>query len=174
MFKEERDECQFQWSMLGDIEEGRPNLGPMVHVAVYRLMQFTLRDVLIKQYGVEAADRIFYAAGETAGKLRYAGQEVVIDGSITTISTRFAAGDGQAATHRLIYHAIHQEMALTLADAVQRRTELGATGLPSATTLQKCAELMGGELGWSRECQEREIDAVIQAYPFGEMAKVAA
>ena len=43
MFKEERDETQFEWSMLGDIEKGRPNLGPMVHVAVYRLMQFTLR-----------------------------------------------------------------------------------------------------------------------------------
>ena len=81
---------------------------------------------------------------------------------------------GLPVTAAEIYHAIHQEMALTLADAVQRRTELGATGLPSATTLQKCAELMGGELGWSRECQEREIDAVIQAYPFGEMAKVAA
>jgi predicted hydrocarbon binding protein len=34
-------------------------------------MQFTLRDVLIKQYGVEAADRTFYAAGETAGKHFY-------------------------------------------------------------------------------------------------------
>ncbi len=48
MFKEERDESQFEWSMLGDIETGRPNLGPMVHVAVYRLMQFTLRDMLIR------------------------------------------------------------------------------------------------------------------------------
>ena len=38
MFKEEREESQFEWSMLGDIEEGRPNLGPMVHVAVYRLI----------------------------------------------------------------------------------------------------------------------------------------
>ena len=58
MFKEERDESQFAWNMLGDIEEGRPNLGPMVHVAVYRLMQFTLRDVLIRDFGVEDADRI--------------------------------------------------------------------------------------------------------------------
>jgi hypothetical protein len=45
MFKEEREESQFEWSRLGDIEAGRPNLGPMVHVAVYRLMQFTLRDI---------------------------------------------------------------------------------------------------------------------------------
>ncbi len=46
MLKEEREESQFVWSMLGDIAEGRPNLGPMVHVAVYRLMQFTLRATL--------------------------------------------------------------------------------------------------------------------------------
>jgi hypothetical protein len=56
MFKEERDESQFAWSMLSDIEEGRPNLGPMVHVAVYRLMQFTLRDLGIGIFRVESAD----------------------------------------------------------------------------------------------------------------------
>jgi uncharacterized protein len=68
MFKEERDESQFQWSMLGDIQEGRPNLGPMVHVAVYRLMQYTLRDLLIRESGVEEADRIFFEAGKKAGE----------------------------------------------------------------------------------------------------------
>ena len=64
MFKEEREECQFEWSMLGDIDKGRPNLGPLVHVAVYRLMQFTLRDILIRDFGVEKADRIFFEAGK--------------------------------------------------------------------------------------------------------------
>jgi len=68
MFKEERDTSQFEWSMLGDIQEGRPNLGPLVHVAVYRLMQFTLRDILIRDFGVEDADRIFFEAGKKAGE----------------------------------------------------------------------------------------------------------
>ena len=68
MFKEEREESIFEWSMIGDIEEGRPNLGPMVHVAVYRLMQFTLRDILIRDHGVEAADKIFFEAGKQAGQ----------------------------------------------------------------------------------------------------------
>ncbi len=71
MFKEERDQSQFEWSMLGDLKEGRPNLGPMTHVAVYRLMQFTLRDVLIREHGVEQADRIFYEAGKLAGQAYY-------------------------------------------------------------------------------------------------------
>jgi predicted hydrocarbon binding protein len=68
MFKEEREESQFEWSMLGDIEEGRPNLGPLVHVAVYRLMQFTLRDILIQNFDVATADNIFFEAGKKAGQ----------------------------------------------------------------------------------------------------------
>ena len=71
MFKEEREENQFEWSMLGDIEEGRPNLGPLVDVSVYRLMQFTLRDILIRDFGVEKADRIFFEAGKKAGEEYY-------------------------------------------------------------------------------------------------------
>ena len=68
MFKEERDESQFEWSMLGDIEKGRPNLGSTVHVAVYRLMQFTLRDILIRDLGVEKTDKIIFEAGKKAGQ----------------------------------------------------------------------------------------------------------
>lgn len=71
MFKEERKESAFEWTMLGQIDLGRPNLGFKTDVAVYRLMQFTLRDVLIKLHGVEAADKVFYAAGETAGRHFY-------------------------------------------------------------------------------------------------------
>jgi predicted hydrocarbon binding protein len=68
MFKEEREESQFEWSMLGDIEKGRPNLGPMVHVSVYRLMQYTLRDILIRDFGVEQGDKVFFEAGKKAGE----------------------------------------------------------------------------------------------------------
>jgi hypothetical protein len=71
MFKEEREQSAFDWSMLGDLKEGRPNLGPMTHVAVYRLMQFTLRDTLIREFGVEKADRAFFEAGKTAGQEYY-------------------------------------------------------------------------------------------------------
>jgi len=71
MFKEEREQSQFDWSMLGDLKEGRPNLGPMTHVAVYRLMQFTLRDILIRDFGVEKADRAFFEAGKKAGQEYY-------------------------------------------------------------------------------------------------------
>lgn len=67
MFKEERTDSMFDWSMLGDVHVGRPNLGDMVPVVVYRLMQFTLRDSMIKSFGVEATDQMFYEAGKKAG-----------------------------------------------------------------------------------------------------------
>jgi predicted hydrocarbon binding protein len=76
MFKEERDELKFDWSMIGNIGEGRPNLGDTMDVSVYRLMQFTLRDVLIKAFDAETADRIFFEAGKHAGKEFY--KELVI------------------------------------------------------------------------------------------------
>jgi len=62
---------EFNWDLLGDIEEGRPNLGPLVSTEVYRLMQFCFRDVLEKNYGSETADKLFYEAGLLAGKQFY-------------------------------------------------------------------------------------------------------
>jgi predicted hydrocarbon binding protein len=67
MFKEEGKDAKFEWTMLGDVGQGRPNLGPKTDVAVYRLMQFTLRNELIKEFGVAATDHLFYEAGKTAG-----------------------------------------------------------------------------------------------------------
>lgn len=68
MFKEERAEPMFDWGMIGNVGEGRPNLGPTMDVSVYRLMQFTLRDIIITEFGIEAADRIYRKAGELAGR----------------------------------------------------------------------------------------------------------
>ncbi len=68
MFKEARSDTMFNWRMIGDITEGRPNLGPSMDVTVYRLMQFTLRDVLIQEFDPATADRLFYKAGELAGR----------------------------------------------------------------------------------------------------------
>jgi len=68
MFKEEREELSFDWSMIGNIGEGLHNIGSTMDVSVYRLMQFTLRDVLIKEFDAESADRIFYEAGKQAGQ----------------------------------------------------------------------------------------------------------
>lgn len=57
----------FKWQDIGDIELGRPNLGPLTNVAVYRLMQYTLKDVLEKKYGSEQTKILFVDAGRLAG-----------------------------------------------------------------------------------------------------------
>jgi uncharacterized protein len=59
---------EFDWALLGDVEEGRPNLGPMVGVHAYRLMQYSFRDVLERKYGTEIADEVFHDAGRLAGR----------------------------------------------------------------------------------------------------------
>ena len=58
---------KFSWDLLGDIEVGRPNLGNTTRLEVYRLMQFSFRDVIEQQLGTEACDKIFYEAGYLAG-----------------------------------------------------------------------------------------------------------
>ncbi len=65
---EENRKYKFYWGLLGDIQAGRPNLGHNTRLEVYRLMQFTFRDILEQNYGSEEADRIFYEAGKLAGK----------------------------------------------------------------------------------------------------------
>ena len=58
---------EFDWDLLGDIDDGRANLGKYVGLEVYRLMQFTLRDILEKKVGTETTDEVFYNAGHKAG-----------------------------------------------------------------------------------------------------------
>jgi len=67
MFNEERDVNKFSWEDLGDIKEGRPNLGMACPVLAYRLLQYTLRDELIKQFNVQKGREIFISAGRLAG-----------------------------------------------------------------------------------------------------------
>jgi uncharacterized protein len=68
MFIEERDHCRFSWADLGDIETGRPHLGPMAPVLAYRLLQYTLRDVLVEEFNVETANTLFFRSGKLAGE----------------------------------------------------------------------------------------------------------
>ncbi len=59
----------FDWDAIcGNIALGRPELGSTMRVEVYRLFQFTLRDILEQQYGAEKADALLREAGVLAGK----------------------------------------------------------------------------------------------------------
>jgi predicted hydrocarbon binding protein len=61
---------QFNWddTVGADMAVARPSLGASTRVEVYRLFQFTLRDVLEQHYGADMADSLFREAGVMAGK----------------------------------------------------------------------------------------------------------
>ncbi|MCL2806722.1 MAG: 4-vinyl reductase [Coriobacteriia bacterium] len=70
IFKQARAEThhEFKWENLGNIKEGRGELGEDMPVLVYRLMQFTMLDILTKAYGAEQANDLFRDAGFLAGE----------------------------------------------------------------------------------------------------------
>jgi len=57
----------FKWDNLGDIKNGRGDLGEEMPVVVYRLMQFTLLDALSGELGLTKANEFFRSAGYLAG-----------------------------------------------------------------------------------------------------------
>ena len=67
VFKPKTSHNSFVWENLGDIREGRGDLGEYMPVLVYRLMQFTMLDVLTRAYGEEKANDCFRDAGFLAG-----------------------------------------------------------------------------------------------------------
>lgn len=62
---------QFSWDLIGDLDVGRPNLGPTTRIEVYRLMQFIFRDILEKHFDTKRTDELFYEAGKKAGEEFY-------------------------------------------------------------------------------------------------------
>lgn len=64
----------------------------------------------------------------------------------------------------LLRHVAKHEMVLTLADAVVRRTSLGALGCPDTAALTHAAAVVGNVLQWSPARQAEEIAAVRAIY----------
>ncbi len=61
------DPNAFTWEKLGDIKKGRASLGEEMPVLIYRLMQYTMLDVLSKAYGNKTANEYFRKSGYLAG-----------------------------------------------------------------------------------------------------------
>jgi hypothetical protein len=85
IYRAERDAPRFTWSDLGDITEGRPDLGPDCPVLVYRLLELALRDTLTAAEDLDCSglpvtgDMVCdYDEGFIAGVLStYSGREFV-------------------------------------------------------------------------------------------------
>jgi glycerol-3-phosphate dehydrogenase len=82
-------------------------------------------------------------------------------GNRTEWRTRIAP-DSPVVGAELVWAARH-EMAVTLADAVIRRTPLGALGCPGDAALNRAADIVGGELHWS-DARRREEASSVRAF----------
>lgn len=67
IFMSDKKHNEFTWDNLGDIKKGRGALGEEMPVLVYRLMQYTMLDILSKAHGDEEANGYFRKAGYLAG-----------------------------------------------------------------------------------------------------------
>jgi glycerol-3-phosphate dehydrogenase len=99
---------------------------------------------LVHHYGSRYGDPLSYVGKDAALGRALPGQKRVIGAEIA--------------------HAAREEMALTLSDAIFRRTELGTAGKPSDECLSACAEIMGAELSWSEERKSEEIREALSRY----------
>ena len=67
-------------------------------------------------------------------------------------------------TNAEVLYAVREEMAITLADALLRRTEAGTRGHPGHDAVHAAATIMGTELGWTDAQRAREVQALGRAY----------
>jgi glycerol-3-phosphate dehydrogenase len=63
-----------------------------------------------------------------------------------------------------ILHAVRHEAAVTLSDAVLRRTEAGSSGYPGDDAIANAAAITARELAWSDERTAAEVAAVRSFY----------
>jgi glycerol-3-phosphate dehydrogenase len=89
-------------------------------------------------------------------------QILEICGDHAELKTRLA-DDSPVIGAELVWAARH-EMAVTLADAVVRRTPLGALGYPGDRAVDRAVELVGAELGWDFERRRTEVAALRRFY----------
>lgn len=75
-----------------------------------------------------------------------------------------ASGPGEEVTAGVVHRAVTTEMAVRLGDLLLRRTNVGASGVPAPGVVERAADLMAEELGWSRSRREEELRALADEY----------
>lgn len=83
----------FDWdAIIGDMTTARKKLGPLTRVEVYRLFQFTLRDILEQQFGTAKTDELFREAGVLAGRSffrRFCSEATSVGELVKTLQDKF-------------------------------------------------------------------------------------
>jgi len=73
-------------------------------------------------------------------------------------------GPPEGVTAAEVVHAVEDERAVTLADALVRRTEAGAAGWPGDAAVTAAVRLMSDRLGWNSDRAQREVDDLRALY----------
>ena len=157
--------CQWGWLPLkrGN-EPGRPDeLAERPRIADHRrqgvrhlLSVEGVKYTTARLVAEQAVDRVFASLDRTSPACRTAELEVP-DGQ-----DRAGVEPGVMPAREAIVRAVREEMAVTLADIVFRRTALGAVPGPDREMVKTAARISGAELGWDNLRQETEIDAVLR------------
>jgi glycerol-3-phosphate dehydrogenase len=85
-----------------------------------------------------------------------------VAGGRTDLRSRLAPGSPVIGAELVL--AARKEMAVTLADAIIRRTPLGALGYPGDEAVARAADILAAELRWSDARRQAEVDAVRRFY----------
>ena len=96
------------------------------------------------------------------------GYRTLLDRMHSQPSLAAPLGAACAVTRAEILHAVEHESAITLADAVIRRTEAGSAGHPGGDALAAAAAVMAAALGWDAARVASEIEKTSAFYTIGD------
>jgi glycerol-3-phosphate dehydrogenase len=94
--------------------------------------------------------------------------KAVADLAVSNGEWRESLGEDCTVTAAHLVWAVRHEMALTLNDAVIRRTPLGALGYPGDAAAERAARIVGAELGWTDARRSAELRELRDFYEIRE------
>lgn len=116
----------FSWDFVGNVHDGRPNLGNNARIEVYRLFQYTMRDIVEARYGTAASEEIMRESGKLAGRKfceRFVGRRERFDDFVAAVQKALLDfGIGILRVESANYETSH--FTLTVAE------DLDCSGLP--------------------------------------------
>jgi glycerol-3-phosphate dehydrogenase len=124
-----------------------------------------VRYTTARQTAADAVDAVFHALGYPLPPACRTDRTVLAGGQHPPRGqgAQQALAPESTATEEDLRHAIREEAALRLSDAVIRRTDLGSAGHPGREALARAAQVMAAELRWT-DARMRDEIADVEAF----------
>ena len=121
-------------------------------------------DVFLRNATHPSDSRICVATRRRLARTYGTRYRAVVDRLLAPENDCAPLGADCAVTAGEIRHAVREEMAVRLSDALLRRTEAGSAGSPGEDALASAARTMAVDLGWTQQRIDTEITEVRRAY----------